>query len=103
MNSFTLVNRNSTINIFPDFFIIYLVTYPTLYASVNPPVFWMQFKINCRHQYISHINLQQIYHFYFKMFKVGSFSGGVAVECLPANAGDTGSISSPRRSHMPKK
>ena len=30
------------------------------------------------------------------------FPGGSVVENLPVNAGDTGSISSPGRSHMPR-
>ena len=33
--------------------------------------------------------------------KLGGFPGGTVVENPPANAGDTGSISGPGRSHMP--
>ena len=33
---------------------------------------------------------------------LGDFLGGPVVENLPANAGDTGSIPSPGRSHMPQ-
>ena len=34
--------------------------------------------------------------------KSGGFPGGAVVENLPANAGDTGSIPGPGRSHMPR-
>ena len=37
---------------------------------------------------------------YFKRCIPGGFLGGSVVKSLPANAGDTGSIPGPRRSHM---
>ena len=35
--------------------------------------------------------------------QTGDFPGGAVAENLPANAGDTGSIPGPGRSHMPQK
>ena len=37
-----------------------------------------------------------------KILKKGNFPGGTVVENLPASAGDTGLISGPGRSHMPR-
>ena len=36
-----------------------------------------------------------------KMVHIRGFPGGAVVKNLPANAGDTGSIPGPERSHMP--
>ena len=40
--------------------------------------------------------------FCFKIFSCWDFPGGAVVGNLPANAGDTGSIPGPGRSHMPR-
>ena len=43
--------------------------------------------------------------FYIKVlykYRVGGFPGGTVVKNPPANAGDTGSIPGPERSHMPR-
>ena len=38
---------------------------------------------------------------FLKKLKIGDFPGGTVVKSLPANAGDTGLIPGPGRSHMP--
>ena len=48
-----------------------------------------------------HLQLMMIWlPFYIKNFR--GFPGGVVVESLPANAGDTGSSPGLGRSHMPR-
>ena len=39
---------------------------------------------------------------HYQESKWGDFPGGTVVKNLPANAGDTGSIPGPGRSHMPQ-
>ena len=40
--------------------------------------------------------------YYTKIYSYRDFPGGAAVKNPPANAGDTGSIAGPGRSHMPR-
>ena len=46
----------------------------------------------------------KVHNYFFTLFKcsVRGFLGGLAVENLPANAGNAGSTPAPGRSHMPR-